>query len=27
LHAVMEPVAIATASSISSNLAFMACLL
>ena len=27
LHAVMEPLAIATASSISSNLAFMACLL
>ena len=27
LHAVMEPLAIATASSMSSNLAFMACLL
>ena len=27
LHAVMEPLAIATASSISSNLAFIACLL
>jgi hypothetical protein len=27
LHAVMEPLAIATASRMSSNLAFMACLL